>query len=74
MLFSNQSLFIPRRELKVLLLFGLLLFASCDSSFVPDKVHLRKNLTEFKLFANGMLLPWKKIRDLLRLCRMGYLR
>ncbi len=36
MVFSNLSLFIPRRIFKVILLFGLLLFASCDSSFVPD--------------------------------------
>ena len=36
MVFSNLSLFIPRRIFKVILLFGLLLFASCDSSFVLD--------------------------------------
>ncbi len=36
MVFNRASLLVPRRELKILLLFGLLLFASCDSSFVPD--------------------------------------
>ena len=36
MISSNLPLFIPCRIFKVIPLIGLLLFASCDSSFVPD--------------------------------------